>query len=221
VWWPSRPVSRRRRASHLDREDRSLTFAAPLRAARVSKGSGAGLEARRPLWSAPAAPLGIGANTAIFSTVHALLLRSLPYPDADRLVMIWEDASFASFPKNTPSPGNYTEWKNQNTVFTDIGAARGGVANLADDGPPERIIGRRVTANFFPVLGVPPALGRAFTADEDRTDPNLVVISYRLWRRRYAGDSGVVKAPFRTFEFGGRVAANGSSGLFKTLSDLP
>src|ERR1035438_441859 len=106
--------------------------------------------------------------------------------------MIWEDASFASFPKNTPAPGNYTEWKKQNTVFTDMAAIRGASANLTADGAPEQVIGRRVTANFFAVLGTPPVIGRAFTEEEDRTDPNLVIISYRLWQRRYAGDPGVV-----------------------------
>ncbi len=136
--------------------------------------------------------LGIGANTAIFSTVQVLLLRALPYQDPDRLVMVWEDASFASFPKNTPAPGNYSEWKAQNNVFTDMAATRGAVANLTADGPPEQIMGRRVTANFFDVLGARPALGRAFTVEEDRTNPNLVVISYGLWQRRFSGDPNVV-----------------------------
>jgi predicted permease len=136
--------------------------------------------------------LGIGANTAIFSTVHTLLLRVLPYTDPDRLVMVWEDASFASFPRNTPAPGNYFEWKAQNTVFTDMAATRGAVANLTADGLPEQVLGRLVTANFFQVLGTPPIIGRAFTEEEDRTNPNLVVISYGLWQRRYAGDPSVV-----------------------------
>jgi predicted permease len=136
--------------------------------------------------------LGIGANTAIFSTVHVLLLRELPYHDPDRLVMVWEDASFASFPKNTPAPGNFFEWKAQNRVFTDMAATRGAVANLTADGPPEQVLGRRVTANFFEVLGAPPVIGRAFTNEEDRTNPNLVLISYGLWQRRYSGDPNVV-----------------------------
>jgi predicted permease len=136
--------------------------------------------------------LGIGANTAIFSTVHALLLRALPYHDPDRLVMVWEDASFASFPKNTPSPGNYFAWKAQNSVFIDMAATRGAVANLTADGPPEQVIGRRVTANFFDALGVHPIVGRAFTDEEDRTNPNLAVLSWSLWQRRYAGDPHAV-----------------------------
>src|SRR5436190_9336625 len=88
--------------------------------------------------------LGIGANTAIFSNVHDLLLRPLPYRDSDRLVMVWEDASFASFPKNTPAPANYFDWKDQNSVFTDIAATRGNAANLTADGPPEQVVGRAV-----------------------------------------------------------------------------
>ncbi|MBZ5604262.1 MAG: ABC transporter permease, partial [Acidobacteriia bacterium] len=130
--------------------------------------------------------------TAIFSSVSTLLLRALPYHDPDRLVMVWEDASFASFPKNTPAPANYFDWKTQNTVFTNLAATRGAVANLTADGPPEQVLGRLVTANFFEVLGTPPTIGRAFTEEEDRTNPNLAVISYGLWQRRYAGDPGVV-----------------------------
>lgn len=136
--------------------------------------------------------LGIGANTAIFSSVHALLLRELPYADPDRLVMVWEDVTFAGFPKNTPAPANYFDWKAQNTVFTDMAATRGASANLTADGPPEQVFGRRVTANFFDVLGVRPVLGRVFTEEEDRTNPNLVLISYGLWQGRYGGDPGIV-----------------------------
>jgi putative ABC transport system permease protein len=136
--------------------------------------------------------LGIGANTAIFSNVHDLLLRPLPYTDPDRLVMVWEDASFASFPKNTPAPANYFDWKDQNSVFTDIAATRGNAANLTADGPPEQVVGRAVTPNFFSVLGVAPVLGRTFTEEEDRAATPLVLISYRLWQRRYAGDPSVV-----------------------------
>ncbi len=136
--------------------------------------------------------LGIGANTAIFSVVDAALVRSLPIRDADRVVMVWEDASFAGFPKNTPAPGNYAEWARRNHVFADIAASRGGVASLTADGQPEQVIGRGVTSNFFTVLGVQPALGRAFTADEDRTGALVVVISDGLWRRRYGGDPAIV-----------------------------
>src|SRR5262245_58784154 len=146
--------------------------------------------------------LGIGANTAIFSTVDAVLLRALPFGDPDRLVMVWEDASFASFPRNTPAPANYVDWKARNQVFTDMAAARGAVANLTTDGPPEMAIGRRVTPNFFAVLQVAPALGRTFTEDEDRDDAPVVVISDGLWRRCYSGEASIV---------GKAIAMNGSA----------
>jgi putative ABC transport system permease protein len=136
--------------------------------------------------------LGIGANTAIFSTVDAVLLRPLPFADPDRVVMVWEDNSAASFPRNTPASGNFVDWKQRNRVFTDMAATRGASANLTADGPPEQVVGRATTANFFGVLGVKPAAGRAFTEDEDRTGAPVAVISYALWQRRYAGDPGVL-----------------------------
>lgn len=136
--------------------------------------------------------LGIGANTAIFSTVDSVLLRALPYNDPDRLVLVWEEVSFASFPKNTPAPGNYVEWKNRNHVFTDMAATRGASANLTADGPPEQVFGRRVTPNFFSVLGVRPLIGRVFTEEEDRTGTPVVLISYSLWQRRYQGDRNLL-----------------------------
>jgi putative ABC transport system permease protein len=136
--------------------------------------------------------LGIGANTAIFSTVDAVLLRALPFGDPNALVMVWEDASFAGFPRNTPAPANYADWKARAQVFTDMAATRGSQGNLTADGPPERVLGRAVTANFFGVLQVAPILGRTFTDEEDRADAPIVVISYGLWQRRYGGDPSVV-----------------------------
>jgi predicted permease len=136
--------------------------------------------------------LGIGANTAIFSTVDAVLLRPLPFTDPDRVVMVWEDASIASFPQNTPAPGNFVDWKKRNHVFSDMAATRGASANLTADGPPEQVVGRSTTANFFNVLGVRPLLGRTFTDAEDRTGAAVAVISYALWQGRYAGDPAVI-----------------------------
>ena len=136
--------------------------------------------------------LGIGANTAIFSTLDAVLLRPLPFTDPDRVVMVWEDASIASFPQNTPAPGNFFDWKKRNHVFTDMAATRGASANLTADGPPEQVVGRSTTANFLDVLGVRPLVGRTFTEDEDRTGASVAVISYALWQGRYGGDPGIV-----------------------------
>ncbi len=136
--------------------------------------------------------LGIGANTAIFSVVDSTLIRPMPFADADRVVMVWEDASYVSFPRNTPAPANYYSWKELNRSFTDIAATRGVSANLTTDGPPEQILGRGVTSNFFSVLGVMPILGRTFTEDEDKAGAQVTLISYGLWQRRYAGNPAIV-----------------------------
>jgi len=136
--------------------------------------------------------LGIGANTAIFSTVDALLIRALPYADADRVVMIWEDASEAGFPRNTPAPGNYTDWAALNHSFSGVAATRGASANLTGSGVPEQVVGRAVTSNFFAVLGVTPIAGRVFTADEDRAGAQVVVIGHGLWQRRFGADRSTI-----------------------------
>jgi len=83
--------------------------------------------------------LGIGANTAIFSTVDAVLIRALPYSDPDRIVMIWEDASEIGFPKNTPAPGNYFDWARLNRSFTEVAATRGSSLIVTGDGVPEQL----------------------------------------------------------------------------------
>ena len=136
--------------------------------------------------------LGIGANTAIFSAVYDAILLPLPYQDPSRVMMVWEDASYVSFPRNTPAPANYFDWKRLNHSFSDMAATRGQSANLTTDGPPEQVLGRAVTANFFSVLGVTPLVGRPFTEEEDRSGAPVVVISYGLWQRRYGGEPGVI-----------------------------
>ena len=138
--------------------------------------------------------LGIGANTAIFSTINDVLFRPLPYGDPDRIVMVWEDVSYLGFPRNTPAPANYLDWKARNRVFTDIAATRGAAANLTSGGPPEQVLGRRATANFFGVLDVKPLVGRTFTDEEDRTGAPVAVISYGLWQRRFGGSQSAVGA---------------------------
>jgi putative ABC transport system permease protein len=137
--------------------------------------------------------LGIGANTAIFSVVNAVLLRPLQFRDPDRLVMIWEDAKFAGFPRNTPAPANYVDWKNQTQTFEDIAATDEETLNLTGDGEPERVAAYGVSANFFPLLGVPPALGRTFVPDDDHPGAhNVVVLSHGLWQTRYGGDAKII-----------------------------
>jgi hypothetical protein len=119
--------------------------------------------------------LGIGANTAIFSAVEAVLLRPLPYSQPDRLVVVWEDASNVGFAFNTPAPANYLDWQTRNHVFTDMLAIRFDTASLTGDGQPEQLSGKKVTTNFFDVLGVQPVMGRPFTAEEDKSQTPVVV----------------------------------------------
>ena len=136
--------------------------------------------------------LGIGANTAIFSAVEAVLLHSLPYSRPDRLVVVWEDASFVGFAFNTPAPANYLDWQARNRVFTDMLATRFVTASLTGDGQPEQLSGKKVTPNFFDVLGVQPVRGRPFTVQEDKSQTPVVVLSYNLWRRRFGGDEAII-----------------------------
>jgi putative ABC transport system permease protein len=137
--------------------------------------------------------LGIGANTAIFSAVEAVLLRPLPYGDPSRLVIVWEDASFIGFPHNTPAPANYADWHAQNQSFTDMAAFRYRVASLTGDQLiPEQLIGGGVTPNFFDVVQVHPLLGRVWTREEDSGQSKLVILSYALWQRRFGADASVI-----------------------------
>jgi len=137
--------------------------------------------------------LGIGANTAIFSLVRAVLLRPLPFYEPNRLVMVWEDASFIGFPHNTPAPANYADWKANNEVFEDMAALDMHSFNLIGDGEPQKVQAYGVSPEFFPLLGVTPALGRVFRPEEDSPEANpVVIISHRLWQSRYGGDGDIV-----------------------------
>ncbi len=137
--------------------------------------------------------LGIGANTAIFSLVSAVLVRPLNYSEPDQLVMVWEDESAAGFPRETPAVANYVDWKTQNQSFADMAALDQRSYNLTGDGEPERILAFGASANFFPLLGVSPALGRNFLTEEDKPGTNkVVIITHGLWQGRYGGDQHIV-----------------------------
>src|SRR5207249_5872522 len=97
--------------------------------------------------------LGIGANSATFSVVNAVLLQPLPFKNPEQLVMVWENAAHLGFPKNTPSPANFIDWQRQNTVFTGMAAMAERSFNLTGVGVPERLDGRRVSANHFDFFG--------------------------------------------------------------------
>jgi putative ABC transport system permease protein len=137
--------------------------------------------------------LGIGANTAIFSLVEAVLLRPLPFPDPDQLVMIWQDDSRKGSFRGNLAPGNYSDLKTQNRAFEDVAAFSGASMNLTGDGEPEKINTQFVTTNFFSVLRSKPLLGRTFLQEDGHPEAGKVVlISYGLWQRRFGADSSLI-----------------------------
>ena len=138
--------------------------------------------------------LGIGANTAVFSLVSAVLVRPLQYREAERLVMLWEDGTAAGFPRDVPAVGNYAEWRAQNKVFEDVAALDQRVYDLTGEGgEPQKIFGLGVTSNFFPLLGAEAKLGRALLPEEDRPGASRVaVLSHGLWQRRFGGERSAV-----------------------------
>ena len=135
--------------------------------------------------------LGIGANTAIFSVVSAVLLNPLPYQQPDRLVSLWADVPVHG--QWRVSPANFLDWKKQNTVFTDVVAFGGSAMTLTGDGEPEQLSGSLVTDGYFQVVGAQPMVGRAFLPEEFQPGKGQVVIlGYGLWQRRYGGDKNVI-----------------------------
>lgn len=138
--------------------------------------------------------LGIGANTAIFSVVDAVLLRPLPYPESDRLVFLNETSK--SMDEISVSYPNFTDWRNQNQVFEKIGVYNRSSYNLTGVGEAERIVTGQMSADLFAALRVNPALGRLFTNDEDKPGGEpVVVLSYPLWQRRFGGQTSVLNQP--------------------------
>jgi putative ABC transport system permease protein len=137
--------------------------------------------------------LGIGMNGAIFSVVHAVLLRPLPYAEPQELVMVWESRPREGVNDNTVSPADFLDWRARQRVFDGISALFPTSVNLTGSDEPERIDAGNVSASFFGVLGVVPALGRDFREDEEQAGRNLVVIlDHGLWQRRFGGNPGVV-----------------------------
>lgn len=137
--------------------------------------------------------LGIGINTAIFSVVDSVLLRSLPVKEPDRVVSIWEHGLRAGLDRNEMAPANFFDLRQQSQLFEGVGAFGEFSMNLTGQGEPERLDARLVTANVFSLLGVKPALGRTFSPEEDQPGLNrVVVLSDALWRRRFNQDPAVV-----------------------------
>jgi putative ABC transport system permease protein len=139
--------------------------------------------------------LGIGACTAIFSVVNAVLLRPLDYPDPARLVIIRE-TQLPQFPEFSVSPPNYLDWEKQTKSYEHLAAYGGSRINLTGDGEPQQLVGVKATAHYFDVYGIKPALGRTFLPEEDAPGKNhVVVLSYSFWQRVFGGAADVVGRP--------------------------
>src|SRR5260370_39171969 len=157
--------------------------------------------------------VGLGMNTAVFSIVNAVMLRSLPYRQPDRLVSLWEEVTkrqgmgtFNSSGQNlggagsrqrtTVAPANLVDYRKGTNAFETLAGVEARQMNLTGNGSPERLPGEGVTAQYFSVLGVTPEIGRTFTAEEDRPEANAVaVVSHDFWQRRLGGDTAVLNRP--------------------------
>ncbi len=137
--------------------------------------------------------LAIGANTAIFSAIDAVLLHPLPYPDPDRLVIVQETLPRYALHGIAPTAPDYAEFRRQATCFGQVAAITGAVATLTGDGQPEDVPALRITASAFPMLGVVPIVGGLFTSDDDQPGrDHVVMLSEGLWTRRYGRDPSIV-----------------------------
>ena len=143
--------------------------------------------------------VGIGANTAIFSLVDAMLVRGLPFAESDRLVVLIGNVRRATVERRGNSYPDHLDWRAQATSFEDMAAFIGGARTIAGGGDPERVRIEGVSAAYFGVLGVTPALGRTFSPDEDEVGGrnHVVILSYGLWHQRFGGDPDVVGSTVR------------------------
>lgn len=137
--------------------------------------------------------LAIASTTVIFSVINGVLLRPLPYPEADRLVALSPTVRATNIPRDATSPANYLDWAAQNDVFAAMAAARGWQGNLDEGDAPERLRVTMVTASFFRVFETAPLIGRTLqAADEQPGGANVVVLSQGLWDRKFGGDRNII-----------------------------
>jgi putative ABC transport system permease protein len=139
--------------------------------------------------------LGIGVNSAIFTVVNAVVLRPLPFPDADRVMRLWQTPPQQLFtdPVFAISPANFIDWEEQNQSFERIAIYRGGRMTLTGSGEPDAVNTMRASADFLPILGMSPAIGRGFTKEDDRAGgPRTAILSDAFFRTRFGGDRAIV-----------------------------
>jgi len=137
--------------------------------------------------------IGIGANTAIFSVLNGVLLKPLPYPDADRLVAIWETSHLQGLEELNASPSTYFTFREEGRTFQDIGVWRSDSVNITGSGEPEQIDALDVTDGVLPILGTQPIRGRWFTRKDDSPgSPKTVILTYGYWQRKFGGDPSII-----------------------------
>ena len=140
--------------------------------------------------------IGIGANSAIFSVVDALLLRPLPYPHADRLAAVWLHSPAIGILRDWPSPGEYIDVQNENHSFEQMALAQGRTFVLTGREQPERIFGARAQSGLLEMLGAKPLLGRLLLPEEDKPGkPDVAILTERVWRRLFHSDPGIIGEP--------------------------
>ena len=139
------------------------------------------------------AAIGVGATTAAFTITDHVLIRPLPFPEADRIVDVWESMSPGNYKRLEPSPANYRDWKRMNRSFSAMAASTDFLYNMVGVGEPEQVEGAWVTSDLFPMLGARALLGRLITAEDDRAGAlGVVVLSHGLWQTRFGSDRGVL-----------------------------
>jgi putative ABC transport system permease protein len=136
--------------------------------------------------------LGIGGTTAMFSLVEAVMLRPLPYADEDRIVMVWETEPGDGVAKKVGTPGNFQDWRADTKTIEHLSGLAQFDATLTGHGDPRRLDGRRVSAGIFAALGVQPAVGRAFTEDDERAGADTVIVAHHLWREAFGSAPGII-----------------------------
>jgi predicted permease len=162
---------------------------------------------RNPGFTAVAAmtlALGIGANTAIFSVIYAVMLRPLPYRNPERLAVLWTDNVKQNLHEERTSYPNFEDWRRQSRAFEDMAFSSNFTVNLTGGDEPERILAARNSANLFSLMGVRPLLGRPFTSQEEERSDRVIVLSYGLWQRHFGGSKDAIG---RTLEIDGANAS--------------
>jgi putative ABC transport system permease protein len=143
--------------------------------------------------AALALALGIGANSAMFSIINAILLKPLPFDDLDRIVAVWDRVPRQGAERNSVAVANFLDWREQSNSFEHLAIYSAWSANLGGIDTPERVFGYHVSPNLLDVVGIKVVLGRNFQPDEDRPGNNhVMILTHGLWQRRFGGDPNVL-----------------------------